>query len=107
MKYKENEKVVRTKTGQVFTIAGKKESRHEAGHCIKREPIYQLKGPHRSLDLLVSQSELDTYFEKSDYKQLKTPHRKHHLPTGQTTAGAATKHDYIVAHFPTERKEKK
>lgn len=64
MKYKKNEKVLRTKTGQVFTILGKKGSKRMKGHRIKREPIYQLKGSHRSLDLLVSQSELDELFRK-------------------------------------------
>ena len=62
MKYKEKQKVVRVSTGQVFTIVGRKESKRKAGHCIKREPVYQLKGPHWSLDLLVRKSELDALF---------------------------------------------
>lgn len=62
MKYKENIKVMRISTNQIFTIIGKKGSKRKIGCHIKREPIFELKGCHPSLDLLVRKSELDNLF---------------------------------------------
>lgn len=62
MKYKKYTRVKRIRTNQVFTIIEKKGAKRKAGSLIKREPIYLLKGPHPSLDLVVSKSELETLF---------------------------------------------
>lgn len=62
MKYKENTRVMRISNNQIFTIIGKRGSKRKNGCHIKREPVFQLKGFHPSLNLLVRKSELDTLF---------------------------------------------
>lgn len=66
MKYKENTRVIRVKTNQIFTIVGRRGRKRKIGHRFKRELMYQLKGSHPSLDLLVRESELDTLYRRVD-----------------------------------------